>query len=100
MNMEQVKKLVAFTDALNTRTAIHPWHRECSRRVSQLEAAFTRIRGALPSEDQEILDWYISACEELEYSCVFAAYAMGREHGCMGCPDMLETVHTMLEEKP
>lgn len=55
-----------------------PWHQECLEEVEKFTADFERIRSGLPEADQELLDLYIAACEELEHSRTLIAHRMGR----------------------
>ena len=55
------------------------WVQECKARMEELEPAYQAIRGMLTPEQQELLDDYIAACEELEYSHIYVAYQLGRE---------------------
>lgn len=52
------------------------WHKQCLSEVENREADFERIRSALSETDQEALDLYISACEELEHSLTLIALRM------------------------
>ena len=57
-----------------------PWYQECLAEVERREPEFQRIREKLTDEEQEALDLYIAACEELQYSCIYPAYELGKRH--------------------
>jgi len=42
-----------------------PWYQQLLRECEEAEPEFLRIRASLPPSDQEMLDRYISLCEEL-----------------------------------
>ena len=69
-----------FLEELNSRIQNDPWHQECINEVQKRTAAYEALRNTLNPQQQEDLDLYIAACEELEHSAVFAAYQIGREH--------------------
>lgn len=66
---------------MNELAGRDPEHMELLARVEALEPEYKRIKAALPPADQEILDDYIAACEELEYHRIFPAYQLGKQHG-------------------
>ena len=49
-------------------------YQECVRMVAQLEPDFLQIRQKLSPQEQEILDSYIAACEELHFSLIYPAH--------------------------
>jgi len=49
--------------------------------VKKTETEFLKIRHTMPQTHQEILDNYLSACEELDHILTARAYAFGRETG-------------------
>ena len=75
-----------FLEELNSRLQNDPWHRECMKEIEKRTAAYEALRSTLNPQQQEDLDLYIAACEELEHSAVFAAYQIGREHQRTGKP--------------
>lgn len=60
---------------------IDPWHAACAEALRRAEPLFLAIQASLPEDQQEALDQYISACEELQYSLIFSAYEVGKRHG-------------------
>lgn len=52
-------------------------------RCSVLSADYHRIRCSLSDEDQDLLEMYISACEELEYQRACIAYILGTQDGLL-----------------
>ena len=75
-----------FLEELNSRIRNDPWHQECVNEVQKRSAAYEALRSTLNPQQQEDLDLYIAACEELEHSAVFLAYQIGREHQMTGKP--------------
>ena len=69
-----------FTDELHSRLQNDPWYQDCAKDVQQRTAAYEAICSTLTPQQQEDLDLYIAACEELEHTAVFVAYQIGREH--------------------
>ena len=64
-------------------------YRECARAVARLEPDFLRIRKKLNPSEQETLDLYIAACEELSFSLIYPARQLGQfqkkvAHHCEG----------------
>lgn len=57
------------------------WHRTCLEMVQQREAAYFAIRDSLPPQQQEELEDYLAACQELDASLALLAYQLGRQHG-------------------
>ena len=47
----------------------------------ELEPDFLRLRSSLSEEDRNLLDQYLTACEEMDNALTRIAYALGRE-GC------------------
>ena len=70
-----------WMDELVRMAKADPWYQEWLAKANSLETEFRRIRDALPKEDQNLLDDYISACEELDNSMTLLAYHQGRIHG-------------------
>ena len=64
--------------AMYRRVQEDPWYQTCLRRVNETEGAFLKNRNALPPEQQEQLDEYIAACEELEHSLIYIVREMER----------------------
>lgn len=58
-----------------------PWYIRCATEQTRLEPACLRIRESLTQDQQEALDDYISACEEVMFSLVYSAYVLGRRQG-------------------
>ena len=55
-----------------------PWHRRCLEELRRTEPDFLAIRQTLTEAQQEKLDAYISACEELEHSKIYIAFNLGK----------------------
>ena len=53
-------------------------YQECVRRVAQLEPDYLRIWEKLSPSEQEALDLYIAACEELNFSLIYPAHRLGQ----------------------
>lgn len=68
-------------DEVLARVKDDPWHRECLAEVERLEPMFLQIRDSLSPSDQESLDSYIAACEQLRSNFIYPAYEVGRRHG-------------------
>ena len=68
-----------WKDVLTLWTAADPWYQQCLREVQALEADFLEVRAALAPAQQDTLDRYIAACEELEHALTQLAYLLGRE---------------------
>ena len=62
-----------WTKELLTFAKYDPHHRQCVSECLALEPSFLAIRAKLQPEEQEILDRYITACEEVQYSLIFVA---------------------------
>ena len=77
---EQLLDLDRFAKELRRCAAADRWYLERKEDVLRYTEGFRRIRESLSPEEQEILDLYISSCEELEYACAYIAYRLGREH--------------------
>lgn len=65
--MDWIEELMALA-------ASDPWYQECLADVNAREPAFLTIRDTLTVTQQEQLDGYIAACEELEHSLVLLAH--------------------------
>ena len=70
-----------WEDKVIAQTKIDPTYKECLAEVEALTPAFMRIRDALSEEEQDALDLYIAACEELQYCFVRPAYEVGLGEG-------------------
>ena len=70
-----------WMDQLTELAGKDEWYQQCLRAVEEKEAVFLAIRDALTTEQQEQLDGYIAACEELEHALVPLAYRLGGSHG-------------------
>lgn len=55
------------------------WYQELLGKLTGLEPEYIRIRDALPREDRDRLEAYISLCEEMQYRMTVLAYKMGRK---------------------
>lgn len=55
-----------------------PYCQECLAEVERRTPEFQRIRDKLTEEEQEVLDLYIAACEEHQYSFIYPAYELGK----------------------
>ena len=53
------------------------WYQQCLADLQAKEPAFLAIRETLTEGQQEQLDAYIAACEELEHSKIYIAYELG-----------------------
>ena len=71
--------LEQFTDRLNRRCTENPWCRECAREVENRTESYENAVRHLTPEQQDAVERYIAACEEMEYSRVFVAYQLGKE---------------------
>ena len=69
----------AFVDELARRCLENPWCRKWSREVTNRTPAYAQALETLTPQQREAVEDYIAACEELEYSRSFVAYALGRE---------------------
>ena len=54
--------------------------RKAEQEIIDLEPAFHQIREKLTEEEREVLDFYISACEEFNYAYIRSAYQLGWHH--------------------
>ena len=68
-----------WKDILMLRTGGDAWYQQCLQEVRELEAEFLQVRADLTPAQQETLDRYIAACEELEHALAQLAYRLGRE---------------------
>lgn len=66
-----------ISDAVKNDT----FYQELLHLCKDAEPEYLRIRDALPEHDQELLDQYISTCEEMEYRRTVLAYAIGTRDG-------------------
>ena len=69
-----LQEMDRFNDELNSRLPNDPWYQDCAKEVQQRTAAYEMICSTLTPQQQEDLDLYIAACEELEHTAVFVAY--------------------------
>ena len=76
-----MSELYPWYDEVLARVKDDPWHRECLAETARWEPQFLKIRDSLSPEDQEALDFYIAACEQLRSSFIYPAYEVGRGHG-------------------
>lgn len=53
-------------------------HQRCKTVMEAREPKYLDLRARLSEEDQDTLDLYIAACEELSFHYVYIAYALGR----------------------
>jgi len=83
---EAVPALERFADELCLRCREDPWCRECSRVISDRTPAYENAVQHLTPEQRKAVEDYIAACEEMEYSRVYVAYALGREDQQQGIP--------------
>lgn len=60
---------------------LYPHYSECMQTLEHLEPRFQCIRGKLSSQERELLDRYISVCEEMDDIMLRGAYELGRRHG-------------------
>ena len=63
--------------ALKTKQDSH--YQSLLQQAREKESAFLSLRSTLTQSQQEILDGYISACEELDHCLIQLAYDLGRE---------------------
>ena len=68
-----------WKDLLVLRAAADEWYQQCLEKVEAREPDFLAIRAKLPLSQQQALDGYIAACEELEHALVLLAYRLGKE---------------------
>ena len=68
-----------WKDLLVLRAAADEWYQQCLEDVKARESGFLAIREKLPPSQQQALDGYIAACEELEHALALLAYRLGRE---------------------
>ena len=68
-----------WTQELANRAAKDEHYQNCLQEVQKLEEMFLRLREMLSTPQRELLDRYISACEELDHAKVHLAYRMGQE---------------------
>ena len=54
-------------------------YQECIQKVNKREIAYLRIRNNLPIEQQEELEEYLTACQELGDCMTRLAFQLGRE---------------------
>ena len=87
--MDAVYKLEAFINELNRRSLENSWCLERAGDVADTVEAYTQAVKDLTPEQQEAVERYIASCEELEFSLVYIAYALGREHEKQGIPSWL-----------
>ena len=68
-----------WTQELAAMAAADECYQNCLKEVQELEEMFLRLRDMLTTPQRELLDRYISACEELDHTAVRLAYQLGRE---------------------
>ena len=68
-----------WTQELAIRAAQDEHYQNCLQEVQELEEMYLRLREMLSIPQRELLDRYISACEELDHIMVQLAYQLGRE---------------------
>ena len=68
-----------WTQELDAMAAADECYQNCLKEVQELEELFLRLREMLSTPQRELLDRYISACEELDHAKVHLAYRMGQE---------------------
>ena len=68
-----------WTQELALRASQDEHYQNCLQEVQELEELFLRLRDMLTTPQRELLDRYISACEELDHTAVRLAYQLGRE---------------------
>ena len=56
---------------LYDRAKNDPWYQECLRVCREREPELVKLRTSLTPQEQEILDLYIAACEELQFALIF-----------------------------
>lgn len=54
-----------WEEKLTQMASVDPWYQQLLRDCEEAEQDFLRIRASLPEADRELLDRYISLCEEL-----------------------------------
>jgi len=69
--------MMDWIEEMYRRARKDDWHQFCLQRVYETEGAFRTIRDALDPQQQEELDEYIHACEELERSLIYIVRQMG-----------------------
>ena len=72
-----------WMDELTRLAKDDPWYQECLADVRRKETAFVKLRDALPQAQQQELDAYIAACEELEHALLPIAYRIGLTHALL-----------------
>ena len=68
-----------WTQELAIKAAQDKHYQNCLQEVQELEELFLRLREMLSTPQRELLDRYISACEELDHARAHLAYRIGRE---------------------
>ncbi len=58
-------------------------YRRWLKETERLETSFAELRAAMPPASKEILDAYISACEEMDHAQMRLAYELGKTHGSL-----------------
>ena len=80
MDFKSNQALEEFIDELNRRSLENPWCLECATDVSSRFSAYEDAVKDLSPDQKDAIECYIGACEELEFSLVYVAYQLGREH--------------------
>ena len=81
-----LKALDNFIWELQDRSIQDAWCLEMAAEVANRVEGYDNAVKDLTPEQREAIEDYIAACEELEYSHVYIAYALGREHQRLGIP--------------
>ena len=68
-----------WKDILVLRASTDKWYQQCLQEVRALETEFLEVRATLTPEQQDALDRYIAACEELEHALTQLAYHLGQK---------------------
>ena len=74
--MEQTE----WMEYLMERAKMDTQYQSCLEEVNRLEPAFLALRDSLSREHQQILDDYLSACEEMDHALLPLAMEAGQSN--------------------
>ena len=63
------------------RAKVYPVFQEALKTLQEVEAEFVALRESLPTEQRELLERYLTACENMDCLLAQVGYQLGYEHG-------------------
>ena len=67
-------------DTVMKHAALDEHYQSCLEEVKRLEPEFLALRNSLSQQQQQILDSYLSACEEMDYALLPMAVEVGQSN--------------------